>query len=119
LEVILPLEWEMSRHRLLNSIVVIAVIITVCVIIGMFVIRDQDSMRSRFKKIAIGMTQAEVQSILGEGKPLKKSEVPHMGRSQVVSGDEFLKWDAPGNVEIIVGFVNGLVSDKYYWEPWP
>jgi hypothetical protein len=80
-----------------------------------------------FLRIKAGMTRAEVEGIIGPGKEIQIGELPQFaGGGTPVSGDKFMRWTKnPKDNErglflgtyILVGFENGVVRDKWYWEP--
>jgi hypothetical protein len=73
------------------------------------------------------MTLGQVEQILGPGNELEPNGVPttpdyasHRPRGiPVVKGDRFVEWRTVDGMEreIIVGFENSHVCDKWYWEP--
>ncbi len=76
-----------------------------------------------YRKIEVGMTMREVESILGPGKRISKQEIPQtkdesrkVGTKPVVFGDAYLRWDHDQE-RIIIGFQDGKVVCKDYWEP--
>jgi hypothetical protein len=81
-------------------------------------------------KIREGMTLGEVEAILGPGVEIPKSRLPETPdftepdpekRSKpVVTGEQISRWSKgriPGETEIIIGFKDGRVCDKWFWEP--
>lgn len=72
-----------------------------------------------YDRIGIGMSVPEVERILGPGRPISREQVPTGPNSQcLVKGDRFLKWSGQKiQTEIIIGFKENKVCDKWYWEP--
>lgn len=64
--------------------------------------------KSNYDKIKNGMTQAEVESILGEGKEQASSAVSVPGMSASAKG---IVWEDGGKI-ISVSFMNGKVVGK-------
>ncbi len=76
------------------------------------------TIRKNYNKITIGMDLPQVEMILGPGTEITKGQVPRMGGSQtgVVLGTHFYRWTYKG-ICMVLGFNNGKVCDKWYWEP--
>lgn len=98
--------------------------------------------KRNYEWIEVGMTQEEVEAILGPGMQIMREEVPTAvfpkagvivprdlpGRPlatsrnyptehrPLVSGEWFLRWQLD-SVWIVVGFKDDVVSDKMYWSP--
>lgn len=79
-----------------------------------------------YERIRPGMTLAEVEQLLGEpGMPLSEQELPQVGYGPgpgkaPVNGDRYFQWkEAPEGFGryILISLRNGVVADKYYWQP--
>jgi hypothetical protein len=95
-----------------------------------------------YDKIAVGMTLSEVETLIGPGTEIDRSSLPKTHRLKagvhpnrvgpqvtvvdhdlfeivpVVDGDVFHRWtENGGGSYVILGFRNGRVCDKWYWEP--
>jgi hypothetical protein len=81
---------------------------------------------SNYQRIQNGMNREQVAALLGSPGEETKSipEFPAYvqlpgappGWTGVVWGDKFVHWQS-GNREIYVGFAEGRVTSKHYWEP--
>lgn len=73
------------------------------------------------------MTLAEVEAILGPGDAILANEVPQSpfatkldGSRQsipVVYGQTVYRWDDGRFRRVLIGFQDGYVCSKWYWEP--
>jgi hypothetical protein len=84
--------------------------------------RDRPASVATYSQVEIGMTVDEVEAILGRGKEIPRSEVPLLGGPMrpAVEGTSFYRWKDEANAmtpEIVLGFENGKVCNKWYWEP--
>ncbi len=62
------------------------------------------------------MSIRDVEQILGFGERIESNAIPiKPGGTKVVKGTEFLVWKDKA-AEVIIGFVNEKVIDKWYWE---
>jgi hypothetical protein len=82
---------------------------------------------ANYERIQVGMTLTEVERLLGApGEEIDESfvaltNVGDKKTKRVVSGDKYYKWfkdkaDVLG-AWIVISLKNGLVAEKYYWEP--
>jgi hypothetical protein len=72
------------------------------------------------------MRLADVERVLGPGKALSADKVPLTNDSNepdatkrvhpVVKGAQVVEWTG-GEFQIVVGFDNGIVCDKWIWSP--
>jgi hypothetical protein len=63
----------------------------------------------------------------GAGKELIESELPHVadarvpnGLRPVVAGEKYFRWGASASFlgsYLVVSFEDGVVKERYYWEP--
>jgi hypothetical protein len=82
---------------------------------------------AKYSQIKFGMSLQDVEEILGHGDVLDKEKVPKTPDFSkpkdnrlvaVVNGDQFYIWhDRQKYSNIILGFVDGRVFDKRFWEP--
>lgn len=79
-----------------------------------------------YERISVGMTREQVEALLGSaGEEVKTipqfpayihpPDVPP-GWTGVVWGDTFVRWQS-GDRDIHIGFSEGRVTSKHYWEP--
>lgn len=76
--------------------------------------------KENYTRIKNGMTLREVETLLGPGTETERQYVPTTSptREPVVYGDRFYSWkDVQTGKEIFVGVKDGVVCDKWYWEP--
>jgi hypothetical protein len=82
--------------------------------------------RCNFEKIRDGMTMSEVQALLGKGEV--RAESPESSEldertgkfvwKPIVTGVEVFLWEIPSQRRILVGFQDGRVCSKDFWEPY-
>jgi hypothetical protein len=82
--------------------------------------------RCNYRRVQVGMTVADVESLLGPGQEIPEEEVPGVpayvkpmrkGRSApIIEGDLFYRWD-DGYTEVYVGFKGHRVHEKVWLEP--
>lgn len=80
---------------------------------------------ANYARIHEGMSLADVETLLGEpGRAVEERYLPFVvDRSveprklkPVISGQEYYQWDE-GARYIIISLRDGVVAEKYYWEP--
>jgi hypothetical protein len=99
----------------------------VLTLIGLFYYcrcHPRDVSRCNFDQVRVGMTSAEVESLLGPGAEIPGESVaqvpPHVkpmrkGRfAPVIDGDVFFYWERDG-IRIYVSYKDGHVFQKHYW----
>jgi hypothetical protein len=75
-----------------------------------------------YQRVQVGMTQTEVEALLGPGTEIRTARHHPVENVPVVEGERFFEWppERPpisGDPYIIVTFREGRVCEKHYWEP--
>jgi hypothetical protein len=101
--------------KLLVALVGCLVVVVLLVSIYM---NERNRLKRAFDAITIGTPQSEVEARLGNGKKVATGpgKVVDGTVVPVVEGDDIYKWEA-GDVYLLIGFRNGKVFGKYFWEP--
>jgi len=68
-----------------------------------------------FQRIEVGMTIAEVETLLGSAGA-EVSWPPMLNQKSVISGQRYFRWDSGINA-IYVSVRNDVVAEKYYFAP--
>lgn len=109
----------MSLRRYIRQVAVLTAISSV---VGCQGNDHRPASAARYDQIEIGMTLGQVEAVLGSGKEIPATQVPLVGNRMepAVKGTRFYRWINRGDelgAQIIVGFDNDRVCDKWYWEP--
>ena len=87
-------------------------------VVGGFLYGDREGSFSyaNYERIQTGMSHERVAELLGSSGEQTKNIRGFNTGAGVVWGDTFVHWRA-GDDDIYVGFAEGRVTSKYYWEP--
>jgi hypothetical protein len=81
---------------------------------------DLADQTAKFDQIKTGMSQADVEKILGKGLSKKEADLPRAtdGRGHdapVVRGTDFYLWEYKNHEEIWIGFSKGHVTGTFHY----